>query len=99
VLTPSHAKTAHTQPPPVSATWTGSCATPSRRKGSRYLDSAPAACGLFGSALIHWISTQTDCYVACMLPSSKPAHELTLAEAAELLEYGASCDHCHETRR
>jgi hypothetical protein len=33
------------------------------------------------------------------LASSKAAHELSLAEAAELIEYGASCDRCHETRR
>ena len=31
--------------------------------------------------------------------SGKPAHQLTLAEAADLIVYGASCNRCHETRR
>ena len=30
---------------------------------------------------------------------TKPAHLLTLAEAVELIVYGASCNRCHETRR
>lgn len=34
-----------------------------------------------------------------MLSSSKTAEQLTLAEAIELIEYGASCNTCHETRR
>lgn len=34
-----------------------------------------------------------------MLPSSKTAEQLTLAEAVELIAYGASCNRCHETRR
>jgi hypothetical protein len=29
----------------------------------------------------------------------KTAEQLTLAEAVELIVYGASCDRCHETRR
>jgi hypothetical protein len=34
-----------------------------------------------------------------MLSSSKPVDQLTLAEAVELIVYGASCNRCHETRR
>jgi hypothetical protein len=34
-----------------------------------------------------------------MLSSSKTAEQLTLAEAVELIVYGASCNRCHETRR
>lgn len=34
-----------------------------------------------------------------MLSSSKTVHELTLADAVELIVYGASCNRCHETRR
>ena len=34
-----------------------------------------------------------------MLSSSKTAEQLTLAEAVDLIVYGASCNSCHETRR
>jgi hypothetical protein len=34
-----------------------------------------------------------------MLSSSKSAEQLTLAEAVELIVYGASCSQCQETRR
>lgn len=30
---------------------------------------------------------------------TKSAEQLTLAEAVELIAYGASCNRCHETRR
>jgi hypothetical protein len=33
------------------------------------------------------------------LSSSKTSEHLTLAEAVELIVYGASCNRCHETRR
>jgi hypothetical protein len=33
------------------------------------------------------------------LSSSKTAERPTLAEAVELIVYGASCNRCHETRR
>jgi hypothetical protein len=29
----------------------------------------------------------------------RPAEQLTLAEASDLIHYGASCNRCHETRR
>lgn len=34
-----------------------------------------------------------------MLSSSKTAEQLTLAEAVDLIEFGASCNTCNETRR
>lgn len=34
-----------------------------------------------------------------MLSTSKTAEQLTLAEAVELIDYGASCNRCRETRR
>ena len=34
-----------------------------------------------------------------MLSTAKTAEQLTLAEAVDQIEYGASCDRCHETRR
>jgi hypothetical protein len=34
-----------------------------------------------------------------MLASAKSAEQLTLAEAVELIAYGASCNRCQETRR
>jgi hypothetical protein len=34
-----------------------------------------------------------------MLTSAKTAEQLTLAEAVDAIEYGASCDRCRETRR
>jgi hypothetical protein len=34
-----------------------------------------------------------------VLSSSKLAEQLTLAEAVELIAYGASCNRCHEMRR
>jgi hypothetical protein len=33
------------------------------------------------------------------LGSSQTAEQLTLAEAVEVIAYGASCSRCHETRR
>jgi hypothetical protein len=34
-----------------------------------------------------------------MLSSSRTSERLALAEAVELIAYGASCNRCHETRR